>query len=201
MKMNDKCLHIPLKNWLILLLVVLLGLFVLSACGTSASSVAEVAASPAAAYCEEQGGVVQTRYPAYGTNTPASMVRLAGTHDFCKFTADDGSRIYIGLDTLYTDQPTLAALAYLNPPEPNENESLVNPASLYCTQLGGSDLFGGVNAAGGAWVLDDDPDDAFLEACIFPDLSTIDSWGILYHQGGGIRGTDLGAVMRFQPAQ
>jgi len=63
--------------------------------------------------------------------------------------------------------------------------------------LGGSDLFGGINAAGGGWVLDSDPDDV-LETCIFPDLSSIDSWGLLYHSQGIIRGQDLSTVLRYK---
>jgi len=74
-----------------------------------------------------------------------------------------------------------------------------NPGSLYCSQLGGTDLFGGVNANNGGWV-SDDKNDPFnpLETCIFPDLSTIDSWGLTYHANGTIRGTDLSKVIRYQ---
>lgn len=71
-----------------------------------------------------------------------------------------------------------------------------NPASFYCTQLGGSDSFGGVSAAGGGWVKFGSIDEV-LEACIFPDDSTIDSWGLLYHSVGTIRGTDLSKVLRY----
>jgi hypothetical protein len=71
-----------------------------------------------------------------------------------------------------------------------------NPASCYCTQLGGSDSFGGINAAGGGWVLSTDPTDV-LEACIFPDMSSIDSWGLAYHSAGIIRGKNLANVLRY----
>jgi hypothetical protein len=36
-----------------------------------------------------------------------------------------------------------------------------------------------------------------LEACIFPDMSTIDSWGLTYHQAGIIRGKNLAKVLRY----
>jgi putative hemolysin len=105
----------------------------------------------AAKYCTDSGGVVRVRYPAYGTNNLATATRLAGERRFCEFTsASDGSRIIIALDTLYATEPTLAVLAYLNKPPLKEGGSpSANPSSLYCSQLGGSDLFGGVNAAGG----------------------------------------------------
>ena len=73
-----------------------------------------------------------------------------------------------------------------------------NPASCYCSLLGGSDLFGGVNASGGGWVKKSDPVDTVLEARIFPDMSIIDSWGLAYHSVGIIRGKDLSKVLRYK---
>jgi len=37
-----------------------------------------------------------------------------------------------------------------------------------------------------------------LDTCIFPDMSTIDSYGLFYHSAGIIRGKDLSKVLRFQ---
>lgn len=155
--------------------------------------------SPAAAYCQQTGGTVIVRYPAYGTNgPPSSWLWLTGPRGYCQYTSStDGSRIHILLETLYAATPTLAALAYYakvpaNPPGPG------NPASYYCTQLGGSDLFGGVNAAGGGWY-GKGSIDAVLEACIFPDMSSIDSWGLTYNSAGIIRGIDLTTVLRYAP--
>jgi hypothetical protein len=52
---------------------------------------------------------------------------------------------------------------------------------------------------GGGWVKKSDPVDTVLEACIFPDMSTIDSWGLTYHQFGGIiRGKNLANVLRYK---
>jgi hypothetical protein len=32
---------------------------------------------------------------------------------------------------------------------------------------------------------------------VFPDNSTIDSWGLLYHTNGIVRGIDLATVLRY----
>jgi len=41
------------------------------------------------------------------------------------------------------------------------------------------------------------PSTVVLEACIFPDNSTIDSWGLFYHSDGIIRGIDLSTVLKY----
>jgi putative hemolysin len=151
-------------------------------------------------YCVKKGGEVDVREPYFNTNDdPQNWFRLSGDREFCKFTLKkDGSRIFVELSTLYTEQPTLAALAYYAEVPYNENCN-GNPASCYCSQIGGTDLFGGINANGGGWVKKSDPIDPVLEACIFPDMSTIDSWGLTYHQFGGIiRGKDLSKVLRYK---
>ena len=154
--------------------------------------------SRAAAYCVRSGGEVDVRAPYFNTNDdPENWFRLSGSRQFCKYTSKkDGSRIHVLLTTLFTDQPTLAALAYYAE-VPYNNSCNGNPASCYCSQLGGSDLFAGVNANGGGWVQKSDPVDTVLEACIFPDMSTIDSWGLTYHQAGIIRGKDLSKVLKY----
>jgi hypothetical protein len=73
----------------------------------------------------------------------------------------------------------------------------VNPSSVYCTQLGGTDAFGGVSAVSGGWSLEGAADTVGL--CVFPDLSVIDAWGITYHSDGTIRGADLTNLFRYQP--
>jgi putative hemolysin len=153
--------------------------------------------TPPEAYCVSTGGEVETRYPVYGTNNPMKdWLKLSGVQGFCQYTsASDGSRIHVSLDTLYTTKPSLAALAYYAKTQWN-GLGQGNPASLYCTQLGGTDLFGGINAAGGAWV-ELKTTDVALEACIFPDNSTIDSWGLLYYSDSIIRGTDLSTVLKY----
>lgn len=154
-------------------------------------------AAAAAMYCTQSGGVVETRYPYYGTNQ-SNALRLSGSRDFCVFTAADGSKIWIATDTLYTDQPTLAAIAYqARPPLKGSPSSGVNPSSVYCSQLGGTDLFGGVNAAGGGWATVAGGD--AIAMCVFPDLSIIDSWGLTYHSNGTIRGADLSQLLRYKP--
>ena len=146
-----------------------------------------------AAYCTSTGGKVEKRRPVYGSNGGSPFL-LAGTKYFCRYKASDGSRIHILIETLYTKQPTLAALAYYAAPPLGQCNG--NPASCYCTQLGGSDQFGGTTGAGGGWFAKNTPDNN-LEACIFPDMSSIDSWGLAYHSAGIIRGIDLSTVMRY----
>lgn len=149
----------------------------------------------AAAYCKQTGGLLERRRAVYGTNGPNSLP-LAGVRNFCQYTASDGSRIHLLLTTLYTKSPTLAALAYILKPALGKG-CTGNPASCYCSQLGGSDQFGGTNLAGGGWYLQNSIDQT-LEACIFPDTSSIDSWGLAYHSNGIIRGADLTKLMRYQ---
>lgn len=164
--------------------------------GARTAQAADTDSGVAAQYCVQSGGVVINRSPFYGTNgPPSSWLRLMGERKFCQFTsATDGSRIHITLETLYTTKPSLAALAYYNKPPLGTGNG--NPASFYCTELGGSDSFGGVNAAGGGWVGKNSIDEV-LEACIFPDMSSIDSWGLTYNTEGIIRGIDLTTVMRY----
>jgi putative hemolysin len=152
----------------------------------------------AEAYCVKKGGEVDVREPYFNTNAdPKDWFRLSGDRGFCKFTSKkDGSRIFVLLSTLYTDQPTLAALAYYAE-VPLSGSCNGNPASCYCSQIGGTDLFGGINANGGGWGKKSDPVDTVLEACIFPDLSSIDSWGLTYHQFGIVRGKNLDKVLRY----
>ena len=153
----------------------------------------------AASYCVKKGGEVDIRTPYFNTNDdPHNWLRLSGDRNFCKFTSKkDGSRIHVELSTLYTQKPSLAALAYYAKVHYDGSSCHGNPASCYCSQLGGTDLFGGINLNGGGWVLKSDPVDTVLEACVFPDMSTIDSWGLTYHQANIIRGKNLKGVLRF----
>jgi putative hemolysin len=163
---------------------------------TTKAKVAKAVPDPDSAYCVATGGVVERRHAVYGTNNaPANWLWLAAKEGFCQYTsADDGSRIHISLGTLSTSWPTLAALAYYAQ-VPWNGQGNGNPASFYCTQLGGSEI-GATDFAGGAWVSRGGIDKT-LEACIFPDNSTIDSWGLLYHSVGVIRGTDLSTVLKY----
>ncbi|HZQ24757.1 MAG TPA: hypothetical protein VFA89_18360 [Terriglobales bacterium] len=162
--------------------------------GIAPSTGSVQAASAAEVYCGQSGGEPVRRIPVYGTNG-SDPLPLSGARMFCGFHASDGSRIHILVDTLYTQRPTLAALAYYAQVPP-QSGCQGNPASCYCTQLGGSDLFGGINAAGGGWVNEQTVDQT-LEACIFPDMSSIDSWGLFYYSAGIIRGKDLSTVLRY----
>lgn len=148
----------------------------------------------AAAYCISTGGIVETRVAMYGTNGPSTL-QLAGIRQFCQYTAKDGSRIHLLTTTLWAKKPSLAALAYYAKVPLGSCQG--NPASCYCSQLGGSDQFGGTTGAGGGWYLKGSIDET-LEACIFPDMSSIDSWGLAYHTNNIIRGKNLAKVLRFK---
>src|SRR3954470_15015687 len=55
--------------------------------------------SRAADYCTSKGGQVVTRHPVYGYGG-SNPLELAGSLQFCQFTAQDKSMIAISLDTL-----------------------------------------------------------------------------------------------------
>jgi hypothetical protein len=148
----------------------------------------------AADYCLHTGGAVETRIAVYGSNGPNILV-LAGIRQFCQYTAKDGSRIHLLTTTLWAQKPTLAALAYYAKVPLGSCQG--TPASCYCSQLGGSDQFGGTTGAGGGWFLKGAIDET-LEACIFPDMSSIDSWGLAYHTNNIVRGKNLAKVLRFK---
>jgi putative hemolysin len=159
--------------------------------------------SEAAAYCEQQGGEVQTRLAYFGTNgDQADWLALGEGTSLCRFQADDEakSRIYVDLQTVSSAEPTLAALAYLSKVPMPTSSGGGNPATGYCSkELDGSSTFGAVGAAGGGWVAKDDPDDVVVGLCVFPDLSFIDEWGLAYHSNGDIRGKDLTTAMKYRP--
>jgi hypothetical protein len=147
--------------------------------------------------CTDHGGVVQLRQPFYGTNG-GSPLQLAGQKNFCAFTSKkDGSSIYVLLHTLDAKLPSLAALAYYAEVQYDGSNCKGSPGSCSCSPIGGSDLFGGVNAAGGGWVLTTDSTNV-LDACIFPDESSIDTYGLFYHSANIVRGKDLSKVLRFK---
>jgi putative hemolysin len=151
--------------------------------------------------CEEKGGTVQVREAMFGTNDdPSAWLDLGRSVELCKFTADDGSRIYVDTLTLAAEGPTLASVAYLSKvPMPEFDASMGNPATAYCQSLGASSSYGDAGAGGG-WVLTSDPDDQVAVMCVFPDGSMIDEWGLAYHSDGTVRGADLALQFVYQPA-
>jgi putative hemolysin len=176
---------------------------ILALSGTAINAVAQTnktvkptKVGPEEAYCTATGGLVEVRYAVYGTNnSQQNWLPLAGVEPFCQYTlAADGSRIHLSLDTLFTTKPTLAALAYYAQ-VPWNGQGNGNPASYYCTQLGGAEI-GATDLAGGGWVATSGIDE-ILEACVFPDNSTIDSWGLFYHSDSIVRGIDLSTVLKY----
>lgn len=129
-------------------------------------------ASPAADYCTQSGGVVETRYPYYGTNQN-NPLQLAGFLDVCTFTADDGSHITLSLDTLYTDQPTPAAFAY-RARRPFESD-------------------GPPPAGAGAWKTGP----TSYRCVSFPICQLSTRGGMTYYADGTIRGADLTDLLRY----
>ena len=160
----------------------------------------------ARAYCEDSGGAALTAHPAYGTNSDRDQwLPLAGSAELCRFEdgepgADSTTSIYVDLNTLSSELPTLAGLAYLAklPPQVPETPS-ANPATFNCSALGGTSQFGD-GASGGGWYTDDRPDEA-IGLCVFADASFIDEFGILYYSDGTVRGADLSTVMRYEPQE
>jgi putative hemolysin len=155
----------------------------------------------AAAWCSDHGGEVVERYPASNASSD-SPVALGPGIRFCEFTGGEGadpadSRISVLLRTLSSTEPSMAAIAYLTQPAMPAGDSSANPASVYCSELGGAEL-GGQLAPDGGWVNRTDSSDV-LEMCVFPDLSIIDSWGLAYHTMGTIRGANLEPLFRWQP--
>ncbi|MBW3633640.1 MAG: DUF333 domain-containing protein [Chloroflexi bacterium] len=173
----------------------------LAVASTFVAPVARAQEDPAMAdWCVSLKGTVVDRYPASNASseTPVAMGPAVG---FCEFTGGEGadpsdSRISIRLTTLASDQPSMAATAYLTKLEMAESGSLANPASVYCADLGGVEL-GGQLAPDGGWVNAADTADV-AQLCVFPDLSIIDSWGLAYHTMGTIRGADLEPLFRWK---
>ncbi len=61
--------------------------------------------------------------------------------------------------------------------------------------------FAGGHYKCGGWVNEGGAADAVLGVCVFPDMSSIDSWGLAYNAAGVIRGIDLATVLRFRPEE
>jgi putative hemolysin len=166
--------------------------------------------SDAQAYCTQQGGRVVSLKPSLSPDSDA-QVELAGSLSACQFISQDGDtqeQIIVDLDTLYSERPTLAGLAYLSRvPSSNSGAAGSNPASSYCPDdLAATAAFG--TTSSGAWVGaldpgmeagDAEPLSDQVTLCVFADRSAIDDFGLFYASQGIVRGIDLSTVMRYQP--
>lgn len=165
--------------------------------GTPAAGPVDLAA--AASYCTEKGGTVVTRQPVLGTNLGRDQwIVLGGATEFCDFQHSDGSSISLSLATLYSEQPTMAALAYLTKPPVPADTGGANPSAVHCVHLGGAYDFGS-GMSGGGWIeigAGDNPN--VVNYCTFADGSMMDAWGITYHANGVVRGADLTPILRYQ---
>jgi hypothetical protein len=178
----------------------------------SLASVASVAAqeTDADAYCTEHGGNVVELKPYLFPDTD-QQVELAGSLYVCQFikqAGDNVEQLVVDLDTLFSEKPTLAGLAYRSKvPSSNSGPAGSNPAASYCPDdVAGTEAFG--TAASGAWVGELDPGMEAGDAeplsdtvvmCVFADRSAIDEFGLFYASQGIVRGADLATVMRYQP--
>jgi hypothetical protein len=155
-------------------------------------------------YCTDKGGMLVDRQATWNTNADsAAQLPLAGRMTFCEFESGKGdqtTRIAVDLGTLSSEQPTLAAVAYLSkvgptlPADPGQN-----PGAYNCnTGLGGAGTFGNT-AAGGGWVDESQPVFKVMDMCFFADGSAIDEFGIFYYATGAVRGADLAPLFRYQP--
>ena len=181
--------------------------------GASSGSDAAGSAAPAAvdfaaaeAHCTEQGGELVDRIATSNTNAdPSAQLQLAGRMRLCEFEAvvdgdQDATRISVDLVTLYSEAPTLAAVAYLSKvPTPDPPVVGQNPAAYDCQEhLFGTSAFGNTNLAGG-WVDADQPVFTVMDLCVFADGSAIDQFGIWYYANDIVRGADLAPILRYQP--
>lgn len=151
-------------------------------------SLKEEVSDRAVAYCQEQGGFVETRYPAY-SNPSNRPTRLAGSHPFCRFSnARNATSVWVAIDTLYATEPTLAAIAY-RAAAPHDRTSATgqNAAAAYCAQVGGTSGNGGGEVV---WVLETAPANT-IAMCVFPDRSMMDVQGLAFRAQRIIRGADL----------
>jgi hypothetical protein len=179
---------------------ILNGLGMVAAALLTVSRVGYAADDRAAAYCTDNGGTVETRYPYWGTNLDQSQwVQLAGSIDLCMFAdpADSKVRIYVDTTTLAARRPSMAAATYLAKVPLTNVPPGVNPAAIDCDQLVHGTSSWGTSMSGGGWVNLDDPEFTVVELCMFADRSAIDEWGITYYAGGIVRGADLAPMFRF----
>ena len=170
---------------------------------SSAPGADEGSDAEARQYCTEQGGELVDRIATWNTNAdPPQWLELAGRMTFCEFESGEGhqtTRIAVDLTTLYSEAPTLAAVAYLSKIGPVVPEERTNPGLYNCNAgLGGAGAFGNT-ATGGGWVNTDEPIFSVMEMCVFADGSAIDAFGIFYYADDTVRGADLAPILRYQP--
>ena len=157
-------------------------------------------------YCTDQGGMLVDRVATWNANADQSQwLELAGRMRLCEFetaAGDSPTRISVDLVTLYSEEPTLAGLAYLSRIPPTlPTGSSANPAAYNCMQgLAGTSQFGNTPASGGGWTDTTQPVFVVMSMCMFADGSAIDEWGITYYADGTVRGADLATKMRYQPS-
>jgi putative hemolysin len=185
----------------IVIAVTVLMLVVMSVMASSAvaqDATSDASDDAAASYCTEQGGTVVMRHPALNTSLGKDAIQFAGAREFCEFKDKDSGLASLPVDVLYAEQPTLAAVAYLNAPAFKSTGSTANPSYFYCQQLNGAINFGTGGESG--WVNDADPEDV-INPCVFADGSMMDAWTLFYKSDGTTRGADLTSHFRWKGAK
>jgi hypothetical protein len=187
-----------------------LGIAMVMTLAAAPAAMAAESQSDSEKYCEKQGGQVVNLQATLNPDAD-NAVKLGDKLNVCQFISQDGDnveQIVVDLTTLYSEEPTLAGLAYLSKvPASNSGAAGSNPAASYCPDdLGGTEAFG--TAGTGAWVGDLDPGmeagdtqplSDSIDLCVFADRSAIDDFGLLYASQGTYRGINLADVMRYQP--
>ncbi|MFD8309050.1 DUF333 domain-containing protein [Streptomyces sp. NPDC059690] len=155
----------------------------------TAATNATAPASPKS-WCTAKGGK-PVDYSYSHRHTNRSLPASPGGHTLmCEFTnTKDDTSITVAADTLTADTPTLAALAYTFKPKKRPWTG-GNPATQYCTDLGGSVQFGDDGSRAPSQRKNPAPDQ-FIGMCVFADQSMIDEWGLFSHLGDVMRGADL----------
>ncbi len=160
---------------------------------------AQSASESAASYCKSTGGKVLTWHYWAGSEQFGAALRS------CQYRGDPGgdgynSSITVDLETLASTRATLAALAYYKrvPFDTTKMQPGMNPAKVYCQQLGGTtDQAGELDGRGMQWQVKP-VEDWYGPMCVFSDRSVIDAWGLTYMQNGALRGIDLGTVLQWK---
>jgi putative hemolysin len=183
----------------------LIGLVLALPIGLAASSVAQaVQAGTSRApmtdttWCTQHGGRIVAYSAWYDINAP-QPTPLGPPQTMCRFTrSSDSTMILVAADTLASQQPTMAELAYTYKPDASKRTTQdLNPATWYCELIGGTEQFGDSPADVGGWAPSSEAHPTeFIGMCVFADRSMIDEWGLDYHTHGIVRGADLAGKWR-----
>ena len=98
---------------------------------------------------------------------------------------------------MYSDEPTLAAAAYLAKVPLVDPRGGANPSTVSCHDNLLGTASWGTSTAGGGWVNLDDDVFTVIELCRFVDMSGIDRGASPDYSEDVVRGADLAELFRF----